>query len=280
MKLSRNAKIMLLLLALAIVTGVFNAIGQAMGLQFPYILTDRVVLLALIVLLALHSTWQVGLARAPAFFLLAASLGLGFEVWGLRGGSFFGGHYVYNGSGIKLWEVPYIIPIYWVVFIYTAYSISNAFLAWLGHHKPSKNSSQLGILVSLITLDGLLTVALDLILDPIQVRQGTWTWLDHGAYFGVPIGNFIGWFIVTVLVTGTFRLYEYLRPGKEVSDTYLLLIPVIGYGMLGVGLGLSAAAYGMYFVAVLSIVVVTAPAIGNVVLYLSQKRKNRSYLPK
>jgi uncharacterized membrane protein len=42
-----------------------------------------------------------------------------------------------------------------------------------------------------------------------------WAWLDGGPYFGVPIGNFVGWFVVTVLVTGLFRLFEYYKPQQD-----------------------------------------------------------------
>mgnify|MGYP006275056145 FL=1 len=49
---------------------------------------------------------------------------------------------------------------------------------------------------------GLFVLHVDLALDAIAIRfepVGFWTWTPPGAYFGVPIGNFFGWFAVGFL---------------------------------------------------------------------------------
>jgi putative membrane protein len=267
MKLGQKAKPMVLLLILVSVLGAFGVVLQALGFHAGGRWLSGAILLALLGLLALHSVWQLGRLRAAGFFVLAAGVGLVLEIWGLADGTFFGGDYIYNSTGLKFWGVPYIIPLYWAVFIYTAYSMTNAFWTWCGRHKPSGKTDGLVALVPLVIVDGLLTVALDLILDPIKVREGDWTWLDQGAYFGIPVGNFVGWFLVTAIVTGLFRLYEYWRPIKPATDSCPLLIPVIGYGTLGAALGVSAAVYGMYAVAALSILLMVLPAAANLALY-------------
>ncbi|HEY2003738.1 MAG TPA: carotenoid biosynthesis protein [Candidatus Saccharimonadia bacterium] len=272
MKLGQNAKWMYVLLIIAAVSGVLDVILRAAGLHSNKDYAASIVLVALACLLALHSKWQLGSRRAVSFFMLAALTGLFFEIWGLKSGTFFGGHYTYNGGQPKLWGVPYIIPIYWAIFIYTAYSITNGFRRWLDPQGPSEKSSSWTALLALIALDGVLTVAIDLIMDPVKIREGSWTWLDHGAYFGVPLGNFMGWFIVTVVVTGIFRLYEYCRPGKYYAEAYLLLIPAIGYGLIGLGFGVSAALYGMEVVAGLSALPILIAA-ADIILYLNRTHR-------
>lgn len=45
----------------------------------------------------------------------------------------------------------------------------------------------------------LFVLHVDLALDAVAIRiepVGYWTWIHDGAYFGVPIGNFYGWFAV------------------------------------------------------------------------------------
>lgn len=96
--------------------------------------------------------------------------------------------------------------------------------------------------------------------------------MSHGAYFGVPIGNFIGWFIVTVLATGFFRLYEYIKPAKVATEAYLLLLSVVGYCLMGLGFVASATIYGMYFISVIGIVLFVPVTIINVLLYLKKIR--------
>ena len=273
MRISTNAKWMFVFLVIAIIGGVLSTVLQALGMQFFPSILSMVVLLALIVLLALHSKWQLGGKRAIGFFLLAGVLGFSFEVWGLKGGTFFGGHYVYNGNVTKFLGVPYFIPIYWAVFIYTAYSISNSFLTWLGLRRPRKSSSRLATYILLVMLDGTLNVFLDLIMDPVKVKEGSWTWLTHGQYFGIPIGNFVGWFIVTVLATGVFRLYEYYRPPKARSDAYLLLLSLVGYCLLGLGFVVSAAIYAMYSVSGIGIVLIVSITTANIILFLKKIRE-------
>ncbi|NTU72859.1 carotenoid biosynthesis protein [Candidatus Roizmanbacteria bacterium] len=73
-------------------------------------------------------------------------------------------------------------------------------------------------------------LAIDLLMEPLQVQFGTWRWLSSGLYYGVPIGNFIGWFIVAVIASGIYRVYEYrLSPVKKLMRKESILIPVCCY---------------------------------------------------
>ncbi len=48
----------------------------------------------------------------------------------------------------------------------------------------------------------------DLSVDPISsTLQGLWVWTYPGAYFGVPISNFFGWFLVVYIFFQIFALY-------------------------------------------------------------------------
>jgi putative membrane protein len=80
-------------------------------------------------------------------------------------------------------------------------------------------------------------VAIDLVMDPLQVQAGNWAWASAGDYYLVPINNFIGWFAVTVFITGLFRLYEYVNPKPAANfNVYMYLIPLCGYLLLCLGL--------------------------------------------
>ncbi len=49
-------------------------------------------------------------------------------------------------------------------------------------------------------LTGVIAVALDLFIDPIAVAVGYWVWLVPGeVYYGIPLLNFVGWFVLTSL---------------------------------------------------------------------------------
>lgn len=98
----------------------------------------------------------------------------------------------------------------------------------------------------LVLADSLIVVAIDLFMDPLQVEAGSWIWLDRGPYFGIPIGNFIGWALVVIISTSLFRTFEYLKPVQiDEKLIFVFLIPVLGYGMLYLNFLVSALRLNM-----------------------------------
>lgn len=187
-----------------------------------------------VLLLIVHAHISLSLFRSIFFILLAAGVGTLMECIGLKYGVFFGGNYVYKPQ-LTLFTVPVSVIFYWAVFIYTGYCLTNSFLYWLKQSKPNIKNRGILKLIVLILLDGYFVTAIDLFMDPIAVKSGSWKWLEGGPYFGIPIGNFIGWFIVTITVVGIFRIYEYLFPAKEQKiNKSIFIIPVLGYGIMAI----------------------------------------------
>lgn len=49
-------------------------------------------------------------------------------------------------------------------------------------------------------------VAIDSVLDPAIVHAGLWVWKAEGAYYGVPLVNFLGWAVTGSAYTALFLL--------------------------------------------------------------------------
>jgi len=233
-----------------------------------------------IFLLLWHSISFLSPKRALFFITLAALAGWLLEVYGLRGGTFFGGHYVYHMGGVSIFDVPLLVVCYWAVFIYTGYCITNSFLYWLNKNKPQKkkktkkNLKNFWQVPLLVLLDGWIVVAIDLFMDPLQVESGSWSWPAGGPYFGVPVGNFTGWFLVVVLVTGIFRIFEYFFP-KKVSedDRSFFIIPVLGYGALAISFAIDALKYEMVPLAIIGSLFMQSIVGLNVILFWRWRAK-------
>lgn len=238
---------------------------------YSYIISFLVLSLP-VILLILHSFWTLGMKRGIAFFLISALTGLVFEIIGLKIGVVFGGHYVYSPSKLMIVNVPISVPIYWAVFIYTGYTIVNSFLLWLDKNKPSRHKDSLIKLLKLVILDGLIVVAIDLFMDPLMVKAGKWTWLEGGTYFGIPIGNFIGWFMVVVISTGIFRLYEFFNPRqiKKINEN-VFLIPVFGYGLMAISFVVLGINYQMYNLLLIGSLLMFPVPLSNLFLYSKSK---------
>ncbi len=225
-----------------------------------------------VVILILHSLIALSLKRSILFIFLAASIGTIMEYIGLKDGTFFGGHYIYK-SQITLFNVPINVILFWAVFIYTGYSITNSFLFWLKREKPNFKTRNFWLLLSTIAFDGLVVVALDLFMDPIAVKSGSWKWLEGGQYFGVPIGNFIGWFIVTIIVTTIFRILEYFFPEKETNyNKSIFIIPVLGYGLLALSFCFKAINFQIYDLAILGSLFMFPTIIVNLFFFRKYKK--------
>lgn len=255
-----------------------NILGELLGLSSLQVgFHSSLILYIPVLLLLLHSIWTLSFFRGISFILIASVTGFFFEYIGLKYGLLFGGGYIYSPEGIKMFTVPLNVILYWGVFIYTGYCITNSFLYWLGKHKPSKNK-KVGLLLPLLILfDGLVVVAIDLFMDPLQVKAGSWAWPDGGPYFGIPIGNFIGWVLVTVIATGTFRVYEYLNP--VTIDNRLktvFMIPVLGYGVLYLTFFSSAVKMGMMSLVFIGSLTMFPIVISNVFLFQKYTRSKKS----
>lgn len=250
-------------------------IGLLMGVQLDELYpTFKLIFLGVpIILIVLHSFITLSPMRGTFFLLLAAALGFTSEYFGLKYGQFFGTYYMYSPQ-ITVFTVPLQVIFYWAVFIYTGYCITNSFLFWQRIKKPQYRLKNGWLLIVSILSDGLIVLAIDLFMDPLEVRQGAWTWINGGPYFGVPIGNFIGWFVVAILASGLFRSFEYFFPLKEIKyDRSIFIIPVLLYGIVALSLLGMAIHFQMYELGVLGSLLMVPTVLLNLFLFNKYRSK-------
>ena len=217
----------------SVVVGVFAHLFGMRSVEAPATLVAGVSAVGFV---ALHGFCLIGGMRLAGFLAMSALLGFLSELFSLHYGSLFGCSYVYPPAR---WHdlvlgVPISVAVFWGVFIYGGYGIVNGFLFFLGADKPRRGSTGSLLLVPLLAMaDAFVVTAIDIYMDPITTMRGSWIWADPGPFFGVPIGNFVGWFAVSFVASGLFRVYEYLKPGSlfpRRALTYLL--PGLSYLLL------------------------------------------------
>lgn len=188
--------------------------------------------------------WTTRGARTAAG-LVAATAGGGFavEALGVATGFPFGA-YAYSGDlGPKLAGVPLVIPLAWTWM---------AWPAWLAALRVARRA------VPRIALGAVGLAAWDLFLDPQMVDEAYWTWSDpHPALPGVPgvpIGNYLGWLVVALLMMIALRAVA-PDPGKDaLAHTLYLWTYASSVLAHAVFLGLPAsAAWGAVGMGVLAI---------------------------
>ena len=110
------------------------------------------------------------------------------EIIGANTGIIYG-DFVYNPSWQPaLLGTPVIMAIVWVTLIIESYSLSSIF-----------NKKINRIIVSAFFL-----VMIDIVIDPGAIHLGLWNWVNGGSWYGVPMSNYLGWFILGIIGSGIF----------------------------------------------------------------------------
>jgi putative membrane protein len=160
---------------------------------------------------------------ALRFIVVASGISLAAEYLSTNTG-FPYGRYDYiattHGSELYVSNIPLFVP------------ISFGTVVWAGRALANRVNISPGILI----LGGaLFAAAIDLVIDPMTLRGGSWflgrlySYRAAGQWFGVPMSNYAGWILVSALILLVDALLE-ARAEKHV-DT--LRGPMLAYGMCG-----------------------------------------------
>ncbi|MCZ0701919.1 putative membrane protein [Natronobacillus azotifigens] len=117
-------------------------------------------------------------------------------------------------------------------------------LAWVGVLLNSLIMSSQNNKTKRALETGFWIVIIDLILDPVAVLEGYWTWYNPGAfsYYDIPITNFFTWFILGALLSYLFPLYkrskQMLRMNTFIYQLMLLLFGALAltHGVLSISI--------------------------------------------
>lgn len=154
----------------------------------------------LFILAVFHGTVRYGKKNIIIFFLITWIVSFSLENLSIATGFPFGFYHYSPTLGIL--TVPLII-----IFAY----FSIGYLSWmLSHVLTGQYSKKLeGKQIFIVPfIAAFIMVMWDLTVDPISsTLQGLWIWTYPGVYFGVPISNFFGWFLVVYLFFQIFALY-------------------------------------------------------------------------
>jgi uncharacterized membrane protein len=192
--------------------------AAAIGLQIAYPLTptgtprDRLTIVTVVVFCAasvLHAIAARGWRFAAGLLAVTAGGGLAVEALGVATGVPFGTYAYTDTLGPQLLGVPLVIPLAWTMMGYPALVVGRRITA----------HPVLGPLVA-----GAALATWELFLDPQMVDAGHWTWAPAAGphLLDIPVGNFIGWFVVaTAMMAVLWRLHA---PGDDADDRLPLVL--------------------------------------------------------
>jgi putative membrane protein len=169
--------------------------------------------------------------------LCAGLLGFLAEVIGVKSGWPFG-RYVYTEVLAPNWlGAPLVMICAWFILL--------AYVQQLMIHFRLSALGKIG-------LGSLWMAGLDLLIDPLAAAPfNFWTWLESGSYYGIPLQNFLGWFLVSAVIFSvdnllfrktTQSISQIYMAGLGIISLYTIAAFIYGYylaGIVGIGLSLS-----------------------------------------
>ena len=162
-----------------------------------------------------------GVARAAtAFGAVGVTTGVVERIGTATGVPF--GRYEYTGALCpQLGHVPALVPLAWFAMAVPAREVAHAALG------PRSTP------VARAVVGAAALTAWDLFLDPQMIGEGYWTWARRGIYRGVPLSNYVGWFVtglgVMAILERALPAAGSLAPTSERPDASLIAM----YGFVG-----------------------------------------------
>lgn len=159
----------------------------------------------------LHGSQRYGLKSVIVFFLMVNIVGFFFENLSVSTGFPFGNYHYTNALGMPMvWQVPLDVALLYFAMGYTSWTIANTLL--------DRADERLGDSLNLLALpvvSAFLMTSWDVVFDPTwSTHFQTWIWEDGGGFFGVPLSNYLGWYVVTWIFFQGFALYLSRNPAS------------------------------------------------------------------
>ena len=141
--------------------------------------------------------------------LLIFLIGMLSEFIGVNYGLIFGEYIYGNNLGFKLFGVPILIGLNWVILTVICANIASILI---------KNNS----IIQKIILGTLLMLLMDFVMEPIAPKLDLWKFKN----LVVPTSNYIGWLIISIL---TQTIYNIQFKEKEVKLSFNLYTAIFTF---------------------------------------------------
>lgn len=155
-----------------------------------------------------HKEWNVKTILVLAFVFFVSILA---EIIGVATGKIFGIYAYGIGLGVKVFQVPLLIGLNWIILVYG----SNAILAKITANRYLK---VLGASALMVIYDLVLEIAAPIMnmweFDPVRP----------------PIDNYIGWFVLAILFNSLIEIFKVdtnNKPGKALFTVQLVFFVLI-----------------------------------------------------
>lgn len=212
------------------------AVETAAGVFYPNLANTVLQLATMIAFMLLHGALRYRVEGIAVFAVICLVVSNIFENLGVATGFPFGPYHYTDALGPKLFYVPLMIgPAY----------LGVGYMAWvLATILAGDVRRGAGAFFTFATpfVAAFIMVLWDVSMDPsASTVQKWWIWESGGGFFGVPVSNYLGWFLTVYVFMQLFALYLRARaPVPEQPQPKSYFIQAIAmYAIVALGFVLS-----------------------------------------
>lgn len=144
------------------------------------------------------------------------------------------GNYHYTHSGVPfLFQVPITIGIGYFSYGYLAWCLASVMLG-----DGDERTRTFGGMIMQPVTAAFIMVMWDVVMDPISSTVShSWIWENGGGFNGVPLTNYLGWFLTVWIIFQAFAIFLHMRPRaiREQQPRNLWAMPIMLYGTTALG---------------------------------------------
>jgi carotene biosynthesis associated membrane protein len=234
MTLRRITSLLLIVYGLLVV---YTLISLLAGLPYHPIFTPVLTLLAFIFAI-LHGWQTLGWKHTLLLLALTFAISLLFESVGVATGWVYGAYHYTDKLGPKfLGLVPLLIPVAWFMMTYPSYILARYLVPSIKHTWTWR--------LAVSALGAVIMTAWDLAMDPMMVNGGHWVWEQNGAYFGIPLQNFWGWWLTIFVTFWLFLTFSGLDQKNHLPNQHFTRLAILSYAITGISSLLTDFIFGL-----------------------------------
>ncbi|MGP0058370.1 MAG: carotenoid biosynthesis protein [Beijerinckiaceae bacterium] len=203
----------------------FYSAGVVAAAGTPSSLAQFLALLGILIAFA-HAVLAYGRSLAFAFLGLCLLVTFSMENLGIATGFPFGRYHFEVASNLPhIGAVPIIVgPLYFAMG-YFSWIIASILLG-----QADLKLDRVFYRLALPIVAAFVMVQWDVVMDPPNATLGhAWVWHDGGGYFGVPLSNFLGWYLTVWLFYQAFALVLGRFGPHPAQSREFWLIPILLY---------------------------------------------------
>ena len=210
---------------------VLSRVGQLYADRLPTLLIVSLHVIPPALFAIAHGSALYGWKGMSMFAGFCLGFGTLAESLSLRTAFPFGHYHFTDVMGPKVLQLPLLLALAYLGIGYVAWVVALLILGYEG--KPIRGTR----VPALPVLAALVMTAWDLSMEPNWATlDHAWIWEEGGQFFGVPVTNFLGWFVTAYLYFQAFALYCRAKPVHFARAPQSFWLPaILVYAVCGLG---------------------------------------------